>query len=527
MIQARIMIRIPALLAFVALLVAPLAKAQVLQLELADNFDRASLKSLESYAYMCAEAVAASYHKSQDGKESFVVKPQTLQQIIYSAAKSQPKVYGSAIAFQPGLVTLDSFADGVEGLKDGVRRDANGYGTGQTGSKSVLGEKFKDYVRVARDDEFINKTIYCPYAFNCTERNLTHGGCSSMDLAVAYDYSEAGATWFTVPRKLFEEELKKPPSMRSPSFPGIWTEPYFDAGAGSINMTTFSVGFGTFGAFGTFGDETNAGKFLGVCTVDVSVDSLCWTNCSQAVIECKVGQRAVRPDNADPYCVNCDAGFYSEGRQSSSCRACEPGFFSSAPGQPICGNCDDLGDVFQQESGQTSCRACPANTRRYTGLLDGQRLTGANKTACQCKPDFWRHDGLAGAQCFPCPEGGVCEGRIRLPYPKTDYWGLADKNGKHPLGSLMVFDPAGENSTVPETPAIFLACAAKHCTGGESFGCAEGYTGVQCSECTEGRLYWRGSCETSCNDVNGAKVVTVLGIMAVVGVWLLLNFNTK
>ena len=53
------------------------------------------------------------------------------------------------------------------------------------------------------------------------------------------------------------------------SFPAIWTTPYFDAAAGNINVTTFSVAFGT-----------DDGKFLGVCTIDVAVDSLCWKNCS-------------------------------------------------------------------------------------------------------------------------------------------------------------------------------------------------------------------------------------------------------
>jgi hypothetical protein len=53
------------------------------------------------------------------------------------------------------------------------------------------------------------------------------------------------------------------------SFPAIWTTPYFDAAAGNINMTTFSVAFGT-----------DDGKFLGVCTMDVAVESLCWKNCS-------------------------------------------------------------------------------------------------------------------------------------------------------------------------------------------------------------------------------------------------------
>ena len=38
------------------------------------------------------------------------------------------------------------------------------------------------------------------------------------------------------------------------------------------------------------------------------------------------------------------------------------------------------GDFYQDSLGETSCRACPATTQRYFGLL-----SGANRTSCQCK----------------------------------------------------------------------------------------------------------------------------------------------
>lgn len=46
---------------------------------------------------------------------------------------------------------------------------------------------------------------------------------------------------------------------------GYWTSPYFDAGGGNINMVTFSQPI-----------ISQSGKFLGIATIDVSVDALCY-----------------------------------------------------------------------------------------------------------------------------------------------------------------------------------------------------------------------------------------------------------
>ena len=79
------------------------------------------------------------------------------------------------------------------------------------------------------------------------------------------------------------------------------------------------------------------------------------------------------------------------------------GYFQPEAAQSGCLTCDSLGDFYQvrfrnrfsrvrlrnrfspgdfyQDSlGETSCRACPATTQRYFGLV-----VGANRTACQCK----------------------------------------------------------------------------------------------------------------------------------------------
>ena len=74
---------------------------------------------------------------------------------------------------------------------------------------------------------------------------------------------------------------------------------------------------------------------------------------------------------------------------------------------------DDVGDgVYQDLVNQTSCVACPENSRRYGGfILDGEKMTAANVTACTCKEGFWRHDKVTGTKCFPCPSGAKCLAR--------------------------------------------------------------------------------------------------------------------
>lgn len=69
----------------------------------------------------------------------------------------------------------------------------------------------------------------------------------SMDVANSYDYRDPKWEWYDSPLK---------------SGTSIWTEPFFDEGAGNINMVTFSVPF------------HRDGKIIGVTTVDVDLSKL-------------------------------------------------------------------------------------------------------------------------------------------------------------------------------------------------------------------------------------------------------------
>ena len=85
--------------------------------------------------------------------------------------------------------------------------------------------------------------LYSPYVARGED-----SGLKRMDIATqAYDYSDGSQEWWNAPREAGK---------------GVWTEPYFDEGAGNILMVTYSV------------PVNRDGKPLGVVTIDVSLDSV-------------------------------------------------------------------------------------------------------------------------------------------------------------------------------------------------------------------------------------------------------------
>ncbi|MCZ6837367.1 MAG: ATP-binding protein, partial [Planctomycetota bacterium] len=86
------------------------------------------------------------------------------------------------------------------------------------------------------------RRLFSPYVYRGSD------GLARMDIAVeAYDYSDGNWEWWSVPRD---------------SGQGVWTEPYFDDGAGNILMCTYSAPI------------TQDGKFIGVATIDIALEPL-------------------------------------------------------------------------------------------------------------------------------------------------------------------------------------------------------------------------------------------------------------
>jgi hypothetical protein len=196
------------------------------------------------------------------------------------------------------------------------------------------------------------------------------------------------------------------------------------------------------------------------------------------------------------------------------------GYFQSNPGSSACINCDDMGDFYQEESAKAACEECPENTRRYNDLNSG--IGGNNRSACQCKENYWRHDGLLGRECWLCPEGGVCQGKAALPYPDKNYYAVVNEDEFAASKSIKLSDARGI-STIPSDPPIFVQCGQGRCKGGPRFECEHGYRGTACAECSSGQFYWNGKCDTDCKDIEPQGAVTVFGIIGVIIVWIVLN----
>jgi phosphoserine phosphatase RsbU/P len=72
-------------------------------------------------------------------------------------------------------------------------------------------------------------------------------GLRAIDLSTAYDYRDGHWEWYTLPQTVGS---------------AVWTEPYYDEGAGNVIMCTFSVPF------------RREGKLLGIATIDVKLEDL-------------------------------------------------------------------------------------------------------------------------------------------------------------------------------------------------------------------------------------------------------------
>ncbi len=86
-----------------------------------------------------------------------------------------------------------------------------------------------------------NPDLFCPYVYRGSESLLR------MDVADAYDYLDPRWEWYRVPRQ---------------SGRAFWTEPFFDEGAGNVEMVTFVAPF------------FRGGVFRGTVNVDVRLEDL-------------------------------------------------------------------------------------------------------------------------------------------------------------------------------------------------------------------------------------------------------------
>ena len=143
--------------------------------------------------------------------------------------------------------------------------------------------------------------LYCPYAFG-------RSTVTSFDLSEGYDYTAAGTDWYIDPQALLEKG-PLPVGQR-----GMWSAPYFDAGAGNIDMITYSVPV-----------ADAAGDFLCIATIDIDMkDVMCTSENNCTDFKCAAGFEARVDDSKNAVCVPCGSGSYNT-EEGSTCKACPVG----------------------------------------------------------------------------------------------------------------------------------------------------------------------------------------------------------
>jgi hypothetical protein len=203
------------------------------------------------------------------------------------------------------------------------------------------------------------------------------------------------------------------------------------------------------------------------------------------------------------------------GPQGCRRRLCFSGYFQSQKAQFGCTSCDILGDFYQDSAGQTSCKACPPNARRFSGVL-----SAAQRSSCRCTEDYYpeysdgdHDDNLTLGDlrsCKRCPNGAVCcacdmrnMSRAELMQnlmPNT----LGGKGkpcevcqgGGPPMAIYGFFMSSTNcnstylkrrNKTTCAEP-VGVPCPLEHgksCLGGPDSNCSEGYVDVRCGRCDE------------------------------------------
>jgi hypothetical protein len=101
---------------------------------------------------------------------------------------------------------------------------------------------------------------------------------------------------------------------------------------------------------------------------------------------------------------------------TQKCTLCPAGSFKPQSGFFDCIECPN--NQYNPSAGGVYCESCPT----YMNTL---KSGSTNYYDCDCQKDSYRlNNTLPGDKkgCSPCPKGGICEGRDKIPYPQKGWW---------------------------------------------------------------------------------------------------------
>eukprot|EP00931_Biecheleriopsis_adriatica_P104297 TRINITY_DN78981_c0_g1_i1.p1 TRINITY_DN78981_c0_g1~~TRINITY_DN78981_c0_g1_i1.p1 ORF type:complete len:879 (-),score=106.28 TRINITY_DN78981_c0_g1_i1:7-2619(-) len=249
------------------------------------------------------------------------VTPSQLQRIVESNLLQHAEVYGSCIAFEPDSYPVQNVTGGVPSAS-GLDESGNSFWTNVSRPWAVPSTSLWP--------GHAGAYLYAPYAARGAGWRPGMPFAISMDLADGYNYWGLDVEWFHAARtKFIQGELNLTD--------GFWGAPYFDEGAGNIEMITFSVPFwrerplqdiehpdSTIAPFGNpkqrprYDHRGRAVYFWGVATIDIDVAAI--------TFRCDTGQ-VVR--NGD--CIKCGEFEYADSEEQV-CMPCAEGFKASRDG---------------------------------------------------------------------------------------------------------------------------------------------------------------------------------------------------
>lgn len=396
--------------------------------------------------------------------------PEMLQEMLRHMLMVHEDIYGSCISFEPDSYPCaknETPGCTASGLRSGV---PSATGVDVEGESRWVGQSEPWMLPAIDLWPGESAVLYAPYAYRGPD---WQDGMPFhfLDLADGYNFFNPATEWYHGPRTRF---LRGQLNFSE----GYWTAPYFDAGAGNIEMVTFSVPFVRKGAVrpvvhpqasdpsaAPYGFPVAApmldsiGReryFWGIATIDLVLDHLVFDCGDTAVFvpelkacrNCSAGYLRVRPQLGSPFCAPCEEGAFSlEG--DLQCRTCPLGKFQISRGQSFCESC-----AVGQTTGKLQL------VRGQTVLLE---FEGARtRDDCSCLPGT--SSFTANATCITCSDGLYCPGGNHLEV-LLGYWCPVDQ----PL-------------------LVFRCQVGKACPGGLAGSCAahRDSSALACAKCAPG-----------------------------------------
>ena len=348
-------------------------------------------------------------HMVEESLSAEDLLPSDLEMLLSTVIESNPLIFGSAIAFEPGLYEAIM---GAGSLRDGV--------------PLIDGQPMTSFTA---NDLVHGRSIYCPYGHRAGNYTV-----NTMDLAGAYDYTDlVGFGWYTDPKRLFlqgitpadsacsEEDRKLTRAIDGSAMaPCFWSEVYFDEGAGNIAMSTFSAPFrtkvdmsylgGTYDGLPSAPDADGL-WFGGVVTIDMSLEHISQRSCpADLCSNCPAGKQ---PD-ATGGCAPCSGNTFSIFGICKPCRG------TAAMDHGLYTQCEPCAGYTRYSEPNSGC-VCVPGRYLYGAASDGTVGSGLDKPIVCHESEYDEPSTTAPPGCERCGQCANCSTGSSTPTIRQGY----------------------------------------------------------------------------------------------------------